>query len=83
MQGETTGHGGSDSGSEMIPRDFLRIIAVWSLIPSYSVAGGFIGWLLDRWLGTFPYITGVTLILALALAVRDMLRLRDELVPKS
>jgi hypothetical protein len=64
---------------ELIPREFLRVIAVWSLIPSYLVAGGFLGWLVDRWLGSFPYAAGVGLILALIVAVRDMLRLRDEM----
>lgn len=64
---------------EMIPRGFLRIIAVWSLIPSYLVAGGFLGFLADRAVGSFPYITGLALLAALVLAVRDMLRLRDEM----
>jgi hypothetical protein len=63
---------------ELIPREFLRIIAVWSLIPSYLLAGGFIGYAADRWLGYFPYLTGVGLLLAVGLAVRDMLRLRKE-----
>jgi len=74
--GDTTGHG--HSGRELIPREYLRVIAVWSLIPSYVVAGGFLGWMLDEWLDTFPYLTGVMLIVALGLAVRDMIRLRHE-----
>lgn len=64
---------------ELIPPEFLRIIAVWSLIPSYLLAGGFLGFLVDRWLGWFPYLTGVGILLSLVIAVRDMLRLRDEL----
>lgn len=63
---------------EMIPREFLRIIAIWSLIPSYLVAGGLIGWTVDRWLDTFPYLLGACLVGALALAVRDMRRLTAE-----
>jgi len=63
----------------MIPREFLRVIAVWSLVPSYLLAGGFFGYLVDRWLSIFPYITGVGLLIALAMAVRDMYRLRDEM----
>ena len=66
------------SSPEMIPREYLRIIAVWSLVPSYAVAGGFIGWMVDKWLGTFPYLLGVCLLGALALAVRDMRRLSEE-----
>lgn len=63
---------------ELIPREFLKIIAAWSLIPSYLVGGGVIGYGLDAWLHTFPYITSAGLLLALMLAVRDMLRLRDQ-----
>lgn len=66
----------------MIPREFLRVIAVWSLVPSYVVAGGFLGWIADNWLDTFPYLTGLMLLAALGLAVRDMIRLRDELFTK-
>lgn len=62
---------------ELIPKEFLKIIAVWSLIPSYIVAGGLIGYVIDKWLKIFPYGTGAGILLALALAVRDMLRLRD------
>ena len=64
---------------ELIPREFLRIIAVWSLVPSYLIAGGFLGYLVDTWLGSFPYALGIGSLLALLLAVRDMMRLRDEL----
>lgn len=63
---------------DLVPREFLRVIAVWSLVPSYLLAGGFLGYLGDRLLGWFPYLTCVGLLVALALAVRDMLRLRDE-----
>jgi len=65
-------------GTELIPREFLRVIATWSLIPSYLVAGGLIGYGLDRWWHSFPYVTGACLLLALALSVRDMLRLRRD-----
>ena len=62
---------------ELIPKEFLKVLAVWSLIPGYLVAGGFIGYMLDRWLKLFPYLTGAGFILALLMAVRDMLRLRE------
>ncbi len=70
---------GPSKSPDLIPREFLRVIAIWSLIPAYLLAGAFIGWLVDLWLGTFPYGIGVCLLLALGLAVRDMLRLRDTL----
>lgn len=63
---------------ELIPKDFLKVIAVWSLIPSYLVGGGVIGYGLDRFLHTFPYLTSAGLLLALMLAVRDMLKLKDQ-----
>jgi hypothetical protein len=66
-------------GPELIPREFLRVLAVWSLIPSYLIAGAFLGYLVDTWLHLFPYITGLGLLLALLLAMRDMLRLRETM----
>jgi hypothetical protein len=72
------GHGSPTHGDrELIPREFLKVIAVWSLIPGYLLAGGLLGYWADSKLGTFPYITGVGLLLALVLAVRDVMRLRD------
>lgn len=64
---------------DLIPREFLRAIAVWSLIPSYLAAGGFIGFIIDRMTGWFPYMTGVGLLVALVMSVRDMYRLHDEM----
>jgi hypothetical protein len=66
-----------DRQPDLIPREFLRVIAVWSIVPAYAIAGAFLGWLVDLWLHTSPYGVGVGLILALIFAVRDMLRLRD------
>lgn len=81
--GSLDGHGSSGSDArrapDLIPREFLRVLAVWSLIPAYMVAGAMFGWLFDRWLDTFPFGIGIGLILALGLATRDMLRLRDEM----
>ena len=77
--GTTAGPGESPrQPAPLIPPEFLRAIAVWSLIPAYAIAGAFLGWLADKWLGTSPYMIGVGLLLALVLAVRDMLRLRRE-----
>jgi hypothetical protein len=84
MAAATTGQTGAARNGqqgphvELIPREFLRIIAVWSLVPSYLIAGGLIGYAADRWLGFFPYLTGSGLLLGVGLAVRDMLRLRRE-----
>jgi hypothetical protein len=57
----------------------LKLIAIWSLIPSYSLAGALIGYGLDRWFRTFPLMLGAGIVVAFALAVRDMLKLRDEM----
>ena len=64
---------------DLIPREYLRIIALWSLIPSYAIAGGLLGYFADKWLDTFPYLTGLGLLLALVLAVRDIYRMRGAL----
>ncbi len=66
----------------MKPMRPLKLVAVWSLIPSYSLGGGLIGYALDRWLHTFPFITGAAIIVAFGLAIRDMLKLRDEIFGK-
>lgn len=66
------------NSKELIPKELLKVIAVWSLIPSYLVGGGVIGYGLDVFFHTFPYLTSAGLLLALMLAVRDMLRLRDQ-----
>jgi F0F1-type ATP synthase assembly protein I len=57
----------------------LKLVAIWSLIPSYSLAGALIGYGLDRWLHTFPLMLAAGIIVAFALAIRDMLKLRDEM----
>ena len=53
---------------------------MWSVIPLYAIAGAFLGWLVDQWLGTYPYGIGVGLILALVWAIRDVMRLREDAV---
>ena len=60
----------------------IKMIAVWSLIPSYSLAGGLIGYGLDRLLHTFPVIMTAGLIIGFALAIRDMLKLKSEIFDK-
>jgi len=68
----------SRQDGDLVPREFLRVIAVWSIVPAYLVAGAFLGWLADYWLETYPFGVAVGLLIALVLAVRDMLRLRAE-----
>ena len=74
----TSEHRSRDDRGELVPREFLRAIAYWAIIPGYILAGAFVGWLLDSWLDTFPYLIGVSLLIALGMAVRDMNRLKDE-----
>jgi len=62
----------------LISSKLLKIAAVWSLIPSYIAAGGAIGYGLDKWFTTFPFLTGVGILVAFSLAVRDMMRLKKE-----
>ena len=62
----------------LISTKLLKIVAIWSIIPSYLAAGGAIGYGLDKWLTTFPYLTGAGILVAFSLAVRDMMRLKKE-----
>ncbi len=68
---------GRDGHPDLISREFMRVIAIWSIVPAYMLAGMFLGWIADSVLHTSPYGIGVGLIIGLILAVRDMLRLRD------
>ncbi len=73
-------HGRDDrkSSASLISPEFVRIITLWSVIPAYIIAGGALGWLADKWLGTSPYLLGLGLLIALILAVRDVARIRRE-----
>ena len=62
----------------LISTKLLKIVAIWSLIPIYIAAGGAIGYCLDKWLTTFPYLTGAGILVAFSFAVRDMMRLKKE-----
>jgi F0F1-type ATP synthase assembly protein I len=62
----------------LLSTKLLKIVAIWSLIPSYIAAGGAIGYGLDKWFTTFPFITGAGILIAFSLAVRDMMRLKKE-----
>ncbi len=64
---------------DLIPQDYMRIIALWSLIPAYTLLGGFLGYLLDTRFNTLPLFTAVGLLVALVVGVWDMCRLRDKL----
>ena len=46
---------------DLIPREFLKVIAVWSLIPAYLAAGALLGWLVDKGIHSFPYGIGIGL----------------------
>jgi F0F1-type ATP synthase assembly protein I len=72
------GHDDKKSSQSLISPEFLRIIALWSVIPAYLIAGAALGYFLDQWLNTAPYIMGACLLLALILAVRDVARIRRE-----
>ena len=66
-----------DRKPDLIPREFMHVIAVWSIIPAYLAAFAFLGWLADLWLHTSPYGVGIGLVIGLVFGVRDVLRLRD------
>jgi F0F1-type ATP synthase assembly protein I len=62
----------------LLSTKLLKIVAIWSLIPSYIAAGGAIGYGLDKWFTTFPLITSAGILIAFSLAVRDMMRLKKQ-----
>jgi F0F1-type ATP synthase assembly protein I len=68
-----------DRKPDLISRDFIRLIAIWSIVPAWLIAGAFLGWLADLWLHTFPYGIGIGLMVGLVLSVRDVMRLRESL----
>ena len=68
-----------DSSPDLISREFMRAVAIWSIVPAWLIAGAFLGWLVDLWLHTFPYGVGIGLVVGLILSVRDVMRLRDSL----
>jgi F0F1-type ATP synthase assembly protein I len=68
----------ADRKPDLISREFMRLIAIWSIVPAWLIGGAFLGWLVDLWLHTFPYGVGIGLIVGLALSVRDVMRLRDS-----
>ena len=72
------GHDDHKPSQSLIAPEFLKTIAVWSVIPAYLLAGGALGWLADKWLGTSPYLLGLGLLIALILSVRDVARLRHQ-----
>lgn len=42
------------------------------------IGGGLIGWLLDRWLGTSPWLLLILLVLSVAAAFRNIFRIARE-----
>ena len=42
------------------------------------LGGGLIGWLLDRWLGTAPWLLLVLLVLGIVVAFRNVYRISQE-----
>ena len=44
----------------------------------YLIGGGLIGWLLDRWLGTSPWLMLILLVLAIVAAGRNIYKISKE-----
>jgi|GEM_PF-893215 hypothetical protein len=49
------------------------------VLPACLAAGGGLGWLVDRWLGSFPAATAVLGLLGFAGGIRQLLREADRL----
>ncbi|MEI7815052.1 MAG: hypothetical protein WCJ13_09700 [Coriobacteriia bacterium] len=69
----------ADRKPDLISRDFMRLVAIWSIVPAWLIGGAFLGFLVSLWLRfPWPYGIGVGLVVGLALSVRDVIRLRDS-----
>ena len=59
-------------------RKYLRMLGLLSLVgltPVFTtVVGFFIGYELDKWLGTSPWLTGIFLLLGIITGFRDVYR---------
>jgi ATP synthase protein I len=55
---------------------------ILSVLIGYPLGGGLIGWALDQWLQTLPWMTLVLMFLGFGLAVREVLRTANK-GPKS
>jgi len=55
-------------------RFFADVLSFGWVLPAAIAAGAVIGWLLDRLLGTFPYLTAVVGVLGLADGLREILK---------
>jgi ATP synthase protein I len=53
----------------------MRILSV---LIGYPLGGGLIGWALDQWLGTLPWVTLGLMFLGFGLAVREVLRTANQ-----
>lgn len=51
---------------------------VLSVLIGYPLGGGLIGWTLDQWLGTLPWVTLGLMFLGFGLAVREVLRTANQ-----
>jgi hypothetical protein len=74
-------HGHDDKSSKsLISPEFVRIISMWSVIPTYLIAAAVLGYFVGHWIApaATPYIMGGFLLIALLLAVRDVARIRRE-----
>lgn len=51
---------------------------VLSVLIGYPLGGGLIGWALDQWLDTLPWVTLGLMFLGFGLAVREVLRTANQ-----
>ena len=55
-------------------RFFADVLSFGWVLPAAIAAGAAIGWLLDHFLGTFPYLTALVALLGLAAGLREILK---------
>jgi ATP synthase protein I len=60
------------------PKGYAQGSRVLAELIGAPLGGGLIGWLLDRWLGTGPWLLLILLVLAIVVAFRNIYRLSKE-----
>lgn len=65
------------TGKERSGRDVVRSAGarILSDLVGYPFGGAVVGWLLDRWLGTMPWVMLALMFVGFGLAVRNVMRI--------
>ncbi len=69
---------GASSAGRPVDKGYKQGSRVLAELIGAPLGGGLIGWLLDRWLGTAPWLMLVLLVLSIVVAFRNIYRISQE-----